>query len=153
MMAIFLSGFNHEKGGDFMKVLVATDGSEHSMKAIQRGLELAEQGAEVTLMSVAYYAKDGFDTMPFNIQDKLEDEAKAALAQGKAVFDAKGIKVETIMEAGLVPANNIIRRATDGKYDRVVMGSTGKTGLGLALMGSTAAKVVAHAPCEVTIVR
>ncbi len=44
-----------------MKVLVATDGSEHSMKAVQRGLELAEQGAEVTLMSVAYYAKDGFD--------------------------------------------------------------------------------------------
>jgi nucleotide-binding universal stress UspA family protein len=138
---------------DFMKVLVATDGSEHSMKAIQRGLELAEQGAEVTLMSVAYYASDGFDTMPFNIQEKLQDEANAALAQGKAVFDAKGIKVETVMEAGLVPANNIIRRAAEDKFDRLIMGSTGKSGLGLALMGSTAAKVVAHAPCEVTIVR
>jgi nucleotide-binding universal stress UspA family protein len=136
-----------------MKVLVATDGSEHSIKAVQRGLELAEQGAEVTLMSVAYYAKDYFDGMPPNIQDKLEDEAKAALAQGKAVFDAKNIKVETIMEAGLNPANNIIRRATEGKYDRLILGSTGKTGLGLALMGSTASKVVAHAPCEVTVVR
>ncbi len=91
--------------------------------------------------------------MPFNIQDKLENEAKAALAQAKAVFDAKNIKVETIMEAGLVPANNIIRRATEGKFDRLIMGSTGKTGMSLALMGSTAAKVVAHAPCEVTIVR
>ena len=41
-----------------MKVLVATDGSEHSMKAVQRGLELAEtQGAQVTLMSVAYYIR------------------------------------------------------------------------------------------------
>lgn len=136
-----------------MKVLVATDGSEHAMKAIQRGLEMAEQGAEVTLMSVAYYASDGFDTMPFNIQEKLQDEAKAALAKAKAVFDAKGLKVETIMEAGLVPANNIIRRATEDKFDRLIMGSTGKTGIGLALMGSTAAKVVAHAPCEVTIVR
>jgi nucleotide-binding universal stress UspA family protein len=136
-----------------MKVLVATDGSEHAMKAVQRGLELAEQGAEVTLMSVAYYAKDGFDSMPFNIQDKLEDEAKKALAQAKAVFDAKNIKVETIMEAGIVPANNIIRRATDDKFDRLIMGSAGKTGLNLALMGSTASKVVAHAPCEVTIVR
>jgi nucleotide-binding universal stress UspA family protein len=136
-----------------MKVLVATDGSEHAMKAVQRGLELAEQGAEVTLMSVAYYAKDGFDSMPFNIQDKLEDEAKKALAQAKALFDAKNIKVETVMEAGIVPANNIIRRATEDKFDRLIMGSTGKSGFNLALMGSTAAKVVAQAPCEVTIVR
>jgi nucleotide-binding universal stress UspA family protein len=134
-----------------MKVLVATDGSEHSMKAVQRGLEMAEQGAEVTLMSVAYYAD--MDATFFNIQEKLEKEARAILDQAKAVFDAKGIKVETILEAGMVPANNIIRRATEGKFDRLIMGSAGKTGLSLALMGSTAAKVVAHAPCEVTIVR
>ncbi len=136
-----------------MKVLVATDGSEQAMKAIQRGLELAEQGADVTLMSVAYYAKDNFDFMPPNIQEKLENEAKAALAQAKAVFDAKNIKVDTVMEAGVSPANNIIRRATEDKFDRLIMGSTGKSGFGLALMGSVAAKVVAHAPCEVTVVR
>ena len=41
-----------------MKVLVATDGSEHSMKAVQRALEVAEkQGAQVTLMSVAYFRR------------------------------------------------------------------------------------------------
>jgi nucleotide-binding universal stress UspA family protein len=134
-----------------MKVLVATDGSEHSMKAVQRGLEMAEQGAEVTLMSVAYYAD--MDATFFNINEKLEKEARAILDQAKAVFDAKGITVETILEAGMVPANNIIRRATDDKFDRLIMGSAGKTGLNLALMGSTASKVVAHAPCEVTIVR
>jgi nucleotide-binding universal stress UspA family protein len=134
-----------------MKVLVATDGSEQAMKAVQRGLEMAEQGAEVTLMSVAYYAD--MDATFFNIQEKLEKEAKANLEKAKAVFDAKGIKVETILEAGMVPANNIIRRVTEDKFDRLIMGSTGKSGFSLALMGSTAAKVVAHAPCEVTIVR
>lgn len=134
-----------------MKVLVATDGSEQAMKAVQRGLEMAEQGAEVTLMAVAYYAD--IDSTFFNIQEKLEKEARAALDKAKAVFDAKNIKVETILEAGMVPANNIIRRATEDKFDRLIMGSTGKSGLTLALMGSTAAKVVAHAPCEVLIVR
>jgi nucleotide-binding universal stress UspA family protein len=134
-----------------MKVLVATDGSEQAMKAVQRGLEMAEQGAEVTLMSVAYYAD--MDATFFNIQEKLEKEAKANLEKAKAVFDAKGIKVETILEAGMVPANNIIRRVTEDKFDRLIMGSTGKSGFSLALMGSTAAKVVAHAPCEVTIIR
>jgi len=137
-----------------MEVLVATDGSEHSMKAVQRGLELAEkQGAQVTLMSVAYYVQGNFDGMPMNIQDKLEDEAREALKKGKAVFDAKNIPVETVLEAGLVPANLIIAKAQDGKFDRIIIGSTGMNALERILMGSTAAKVVAHAPCEVTVVR
>jgi nucleotide-binding universal stress UspA family protein len=137
-----------------MKVLVATDGSEHSMKAVQRGLEMAEkQGAQVTLMSVAYYVQGNLDGMPMNIQEKLEDEARAALKKGKALFDAKNIPVETVLEAGLVPANLIIAKAQDGKFDRIVIGSTGMNALERILMGSTAAKVVAHAPCEVTVVR
>ena len=137
-----------------MKVLVATDGSEHSMKAVQRGLELAEkQGAQVTLMSVAYYVPDYLEDMPPNIREKLEDEARAALKKGKALFDAKNLPVETVLEAGLVPANLIIAKAQDGKFDRIVIGSTGQNALERIFMGSTAAKVVAHAPCEVTVVR
>ncbi len=57
------------------------------------------------------------------------------------------------MEAGLVPANNIIRRAEEGGFDRIILGSSGLTGLKRMLMGSTAAKVVAQAPCEVLVVR
>ncbi len=137
-----------------MKVLVATDGSEQSMKAVRRGLELAEkQGAQVTLMTVAYYAKDDFDDMPPGVQDKLEADAAAALKKAQAVFDEKGIKADKVLEAGLVPANNIIRRAQQGGFDRIVLASTGKSGMEMVLMGSTAAKVVAHAPCEVTVVR
>jgi len=137
-----------------MKVLVPTDGSEHSMKAVQRGLELAEkQGAQVTLMSVAYYVPDYLEEMPPNIRQKLEDEARAALKKGKALFDAKNLPVETVLEAGLVPANLIIAKAQDGKFDRIVIGSTGQNALERIVMGSTAAKVVAHAPCEVTVVR
>ena len=137
-----------------MKVLVATDGSEHSMKAVQRGLELAEkQGAQVTLMSVAYYVADYLEEMPPNIREKLGDEAKAALKKAKALFDAKNLPVETVLEAGLVPANLIIRKAQEGKFDRIVIGSTGMNALERIVMGSTAAKVVAHAPCEVTVVR
>jgi nucleotide-binding universal stress UspA family protein len=126
-----------------MKVLVPTDGSEQSMKAVQRALELAEkQEAKVTLMAVAYFTGD-FDEMPPYVRDKLEAEARDNLQKAKAVF----------LEIGLVPANNIIRRAGEGKFDRIILGSTGATGFARVMMGSTAAKVVAHAPCEVTVVR
>ena len=137
-----------------MKVLVATDGSEHSMKAVQRGLELVEkQGAQVTLMSVAYFGTDYLAEMPPNIREKLEDDARAALKKAKALFDAKNLPVETVLMTGLVPANLIIQKAQDGKFDRIVIGSTGQNALERIIMGSTAAKVVAHAPCEVTVVR
>jgi nucleotide-binding universal stress UspA family protein len=145
-----------EEGGISMavKVLVATDGSEHSMKAVLKGLEMAEkEGASVTLMSVAYYSKDDFDEMPLNIQDKLEAEALAALNKGRALFLEKGLKVQTILEAGLVPANNIIRRAEEDKFEHIIMGSTGITGFKRALIGSTAGKVVSQAPCSVTVIR
>ncbi len=137
-----------------MKVLVATDGSDNAMKAIKRALELAERnGAQITVMSVSYYAKDDFDDMPPYVQDKLEAEAAGALKKAKAVFDEKNIKVDMVLEAGLVPANNIIRKAAEGGFDRIIIGSTGMNALEKVLMGSTAAKVVAHAPCEVTVVR
>ena len=124
------------------------------MKAVARALELAEkQGAQVTLMSVAYYVADYLEEMPPNIREKLGDEAKGALKKAKALFDAKNLPVETVLVTGLVPANLIIQKAQEGKFDRIILGSTGMNALEKVLMGSTAAKVVAHAPCEVTIVR
>jgi nucleotide-binding universal stress UspA family protein len=137
-----------------MKVLVPIDDSEHSRKAVARALEMAEkQGAEVTLLTVVPVAGDIMDESLVNIQDKLRAESQGWLDKAKGEFEAKGMKVATILEKGLVPANNIIRRAEDDKFDRIIMGSTGRSGLAKILMGSTAAKVVAHAPCEVTIVR
>jgi nucleotide-binding universal stress UspA family protein len=137
-----------------MKVLVATDGSENSMKAVGRALELAErEGAEITLMSVALYSKEDLDEMPPDIQDKLESLAANALKKAKVLFDEKGIKVETALMASYVPANSIIKKAEQGKFDRILMGSKGVSGIERLLLGSTAAKVVANAPCTVTVIR
>ncbi len=137
-----------------MKILVATDGSEHSLKAVRRAIELAErEGDEITLISVAFFSREDLDEIPLNIQEKLEAQAADALKKAKALFDEKGIKVETILEAGYVPANNIISKAEEGKFDLVLMGSTGHSGLKRLLIGSTAAKVVASAPCSVAVIR
>lgn len=137
-----------------MKILVATDGSEQAMKAVKRAREMAEkEGAQVMIMSVAYFSRDDLDEMPPNIQDKLEAEARTALDKAKALFDEKSIKVETVLETGRVPANNIIRKAEEIKCDGILLGSTGRTGLKRAFMGSTAAKVVSLAPCTVTVIR
>ncbi|MCX7823605.1 MAG: universal stress protein [Syntrophobacterales bacterium] len=136
------------------KILVATDGSDHAMKAVRKALELAEkEGADVSIIAVAYYAKDVFDEMPLDIQLRLENQAQDALDKAKALFEEKGISVKTYLEAGLVPANNILRFAQEQKFDLIILGSTGITGFMRTLIGSTAAKVVSQAPCSVLVVR
>jgi nucleotide-binding universal stress UspA family protein len=140
-----------------MKVLVATDGSEHSMKAVRWALDLAQKGdAKVTLLAVALFTKDlggMMYEMPPGMQEKIERAAQEDLNKAAALFSKHGVPVETKLEVGQVPANNIIDAAEQGGFDLIVMGSTGVTGLKRALMGSTASKVVAHAPCSVTIIR
>ena len=137
-----------------MKVLVATDGSQHSLKAVERALELAKhEKAEITLISVAYFANEDLDEMPPGIHERLEAEAREALKKAKAIFDAQGIEVKTVLEAGYVPANNIIARAARDGFDRIILGSTGSGRLKGVLIGSTAGKVVANAPCSVTVIR
>ena len=136
-----------------MKVLVATDGSNHSMKAVERGLEMAEKhGYLVTLMSVALFDGTYMEGMA-DIREKLEGEANTVLNKAKALFDAKNLPVETVLSTGPVPANSIIQMAQEEKFDRIIVGSTGRSAMKMIFMGSTAAKVVAHAPCEVIVVR
>jgi nucleotide-binding universal stress UspA family protein len=137
-----------------MKVLVPTDGSIYSTKAVEMAVAMAEkEGAEVTLLSIAYYAKEDLDEMPMNLQEKMEAHATEALKKAKAVFQQKGLPVKAVLETGLVPANNIIEMAEEGGFDKIIMGSRGLSGLEKVLIGSTAAKVTAHAPCSVTVVR
>lgn len=95
-----------------MKVLVPVDGSQASLDAARRAAEMAEkEGAQVTLMTVAYFIQDILAEMPPNIQDKLEAEGKKILEQAKGIFTSKNLPVETVLEVGTVPANNILRRA------------------------------------------
>lgn len=140
-----------------MKTLVATDGSERSMKAVRRALEMAEkEGSDVTLIAVAPSLSAlicDVEELSVDIEEALASEAMKAIDKAKAVFDEKGVKVATMLEKGRSPANAILEEAEEGKFDMILMGSTGKTGVERFLIGSTASKVVAHAPCSVAIIR
>ena len=70
-----------------MKVLVATDGSEHSMKAVQRGLELAEKtrGPGDPDVGGLLRRRLSVEGMPPNIRQKLEDEAESSVEKGQGL--------------------------------------------------------------------
>jgi nucleotide-binding universal stress UspA family protein len=70
----------------------------------------------------------------------------------RPVGDSSGIAVTTEVLSGH-PASAIVDTAREKKYDLIVMGTHGRTGLAHLFMGSVAEKVTRLAPCPVLTVR
>lgn len=137
-----------------MKILVPTDGSDYAMKAVNKAVEMAEkEKAEVTIMSVALYAGLSDIEFPGDIREKLDAEAQKAISKAKEVFDKKGISVKTVLERGVFPADNVIRKAKEDKFDLIIMGHRGTGEFPGTGIGSTATKIVSLTPCSVLIVK
>jgi nucleotide-binding universal stress UspA family protein len=63
-----------------------------------------------------------------------------------------GVDLKTVLRPGH-PAKTIIQVAKDGKFDLVLVGHSGLSGVWAAFLGTTAEKVSRHARCSVLIVR
>lgn len=138
-------------------ILVATDGSETSKKAILRTKELAEgMGAKITIINVAsdliahpylmnreYGVQTNEDLMKFG-KEVLKDSVKL-------IEDFEGT-VETVIRSGDA-GREIVDEAKTGDYDLVVMGSRGLGAFSRAMLGSVSNKVLHHVDKDVLIIR
>lgn len=139
----------------FDKILLAVDGSDHSLHAARTAANLARaMKAKELRIVVAYdlippYLGDPY--MQYAIDARM-NEAKGII---KKAVDAIGeISCELHTESmGGSPAEVIIDVAAIRKSDVIVMGSRGLGTMAGLLLGSTSQKVAAHAPCPVLIVR
>jgi nucleotide-binding universal stress UspA family protein len=78
-----------------------------------------------------------------------ENELKALT---EALADQRQIKKRQLVRTGK-PFQEIINAARDTRSDVIVLGSHGYTGIRRICLGSTAERVVRHAPCHVLVVR
>jgi nucleotide-binding universal stress UspA family protein len=134
------------------KVLVATDGSEHSRASIGmlRQLPLPNQ-VEVTLLCVA----PKFDPSHFEHElgsKQLHEEAEQIVLDEANELSQLGWRTRTLVRVGHA-AKQIVDTAREIACDLVVVGSHGVTGLSRFLLGSVAQKVVKYADCSVMVVR
>jgi nucleotide-binding universal stress UspA family protein len=83
---------------------------------------------------------------------EMINNAVERLASLKAEAFPHGADVETAVFAGR-PAATIVDRAQAGRFDLIVMGTHGRTGLSHMFMGSVAERVVRTSPCAVLTVR
>ncbi len=142
-----------------MKLLVTTDGSDHSLKTVEKAIELAiPLKAEVTVLSVVqnvpiHVFPEGFSTQEYlSIEKKLEKNAKDLLDQAEQIFKENGLKVDTIIGMGN-PADFICKVADEGDYDMVILGSRGLGGFKQLILGSVSNKVAHFVKKSVLIVK
>jgi len=139
----------------YKRILVPFDGSAGSTDALRRALMLAkEQGATVTAFSVneapPRYAPGVGEV---GEEDALRSAYFAGLRdRALAIASEQGLAVTTEGAVGHA-AQAIIAKAKEGGFDLIAIGHSGHSGLWGTLLGSTAARVVEHAPCDVLVVR
>jgi nucleotide-binding universal stress UspA family protein len=144
-----------------MKILLATDGSEHSRAALDAvaGRPWPAR-TQVRVLSVVH-------PIPFIVDPALTGMAlyaESVIAEGKrAPHDVEAaVKLlkqrapelktsKAVLEGS--PKHRIVEEAERWKADLIVMGSHGRSPIGRFLLGSVADAVVRHAPCSVEIVR
>jgi nucleotide-binding universal stress UspA family protein len=147
----------------YRTILIATDGSDLSSKAVAHGLALAKAtGAQVAIVTVtemwsisqmASRAElgDGFATEDYEKRARVNALAILSDAAEKAV--AAGVACKTIHVPDSRPAAGILKAAAETGCDLIVMSSHGRGGLTRVVMGSQASDVMSGATVPVLVCR
>ncbi len=146
----------------YQKILVATDGSALSKKAVASAISLAEstQAEMVALKVVPRYPQSYFEGgLALQAAEISRVEAQWA-AEGQAVVDtvkvaaqAKGIKCKALTVKSDVVSDAIIATAKKHRCDLIVMASHGRRGIKRLLLGSETQQVLMHSSLPVLILR
>jgi universal stress protein A len=139
------------------KILIPTDFSETSKKAVQYALRFAEQfGCEITLLYVVepvtpmVGAPLGVEVFTEKDECSMAEKDLAALATESQTNDVHSIT--SFVRVGHAP-NEITKAAKDLDVDLIIIATHGYTSWRHLCIGSTAERVVRTAPCPVLVVR
>lgn len=146
----------------YQRILVATDGSTLSKKAVRSAINLAAAvGAElVALYVVPRYPVSYFEGgVTISVQDIARTE-KQWSDKGQAVVDAvqqlaqaDDVKTKAVVTQSDFVAESIMATAKKYKCDLVVMASHGRKGIKRVLLGSETQHVLTHSTVPILVLR
>ena len=123
----------------YQKILVATDGSKHSIAAVAEAISIARHCGS-SVMAISSWLTDG-------------EQTGARLNTGYVLEMARkeGIDAEAVNPRGR-SYESIVETAGGRGVDLIVMGAYGKTGFKKILMGSTTERVIGLSGCAVMVI-
>ena len=143
------------------RILVPTDFSRYSIKALKEAGEIASQyGSTIFLLHVVdrrvqectmdYCMSD--DVVESLKKESLKASRENLGKEAEKIIKEKDIKVVISVKRG-IPAETILSEQQAKKIDLIVIASHGKTGRLKQLMGSVADKVVKGTICPVFVIK
>ena len=142
----------------FSNILVPFDLSNQSLRAFKTALDLAKKyNSQITLLTCvegdAWHHKF-YDSRADN--ELIKKQVKVALFH-IAKLEALGKKDEVKIKSQIIKSksvvNDIVTFAKSRKFDLIVMGSHGRTGVDKLILGSIANGVTQKASCPVLIIK
>ena len=153
-----------ERSVMYKHLLVSTDGSKLSLKAIKTASRLAKElNARLTAVHVVppymppFYG-DPIGYMPVVIDPKeykanVTRSAKRILAEAVQVAETLGVTCAQVIASDDHPWQAILKTARNKKCDVIVMASHGRRGLTSMLLGSETSKILTHSKLPVVVCR
>ena len=146
----------------YSHLLVPSDGSELSRRAIEQAVQLAARlGARITFLHVLANIPIPLGGLgealdPRTLEALIaagRSESERILAEAAAAADQAGVACDCERLSGDLPHRGIVATAERLGCDLIVMASHGRRGLSGLLIGSETQRVLAAAPCPVLVHR
>ena len=140
-----------------LKALVPVDGSSASERAVRHVMSLVKERMPMEIHLLNVQEKADAPQLrrfmrPSEIRHMQMEHGAAALQPARKLLDRAGIKFEEHVLIG-DPAEKIATFARRGSFDKIVMGTHGRTAMTALLMGSVATKVLHRSTVPVTLVK
>ncbi|MBC7435541.1 MAG: universal stress protein [Bdellovibrionales bacterium] len=146
----------------YNRILVATDGSPLSKKAVSAAISLAAlTGAELVALTVVprypmSYFEGGMSISPqevSRVEQAWSDNARQIVDAVTETAMKKGIKAKAVVTRSDLVAEAVIAAASKHKSDLIIMASHGRKGLKRVLLGSETQHVLTHSTVPVLVLR
>jgi len=146
----------------YQKILVATDGSSLSKKAVSSAISLAAlAGAGLVVVKVIprypqSYFEGGLALQAAEvgrIEQQWAEEGQAVVDEVKKAAEAQGVKTRALIVKSDVVSDAIIAAAKKNKCELIVMASHGRKGVKRLLLGSETQQVLTHSHIPVLVLR
>lgn len=140
----------------YKHILIPTDGSDLSEKAIEHGIALAKAlGARVTALTVSdpFYVSAFDASMVEQYKKHVAALAAKYLDVARNAASASGVACELLCLEHERPHRAIIDTADARECDVIVMASHGRRGVSAIVLGSETVKVLTHSTIPVVVVR
>ncbi|MCZ0703278.1 nucleotide-binding universal stress UspA family protein [Natronobacillus azotifigens] len=137
----------------FNHILLASDGSEYSIRASEKAVCLAENNpnAKITIAYVVDGAASSSDSHQWNALDLNESRKQKLLITERKLQQAHVSYEVKILHGD--PALTLVEFAAENDFEVLVIGSRGLNTLQEMVLGSVSHKVAKLAPCPVLIVK